>query len=422
MSTELTLLNALLEGHTDRNDEARILELLRAASGEELDEWLRALDCGHLFASVDDHLIGPHHRTALRELLVGRLGELSIAAQANLAYGLQAQHTDRADEEAIRTVFLARSGAQLTALKNQMNARTDAHDLEGLVFSDIDDEAIRQEILDHIAREAADVHPGEAKVLCDIDDTVLCALHDRRYPRGTVYPGILALLDALDRGPGAEPFSLGDLTFVTARPGDAFGLIENRTRATLRRAGIATHSVLTGTLAALVTHDLMAGQKVANIEHYRLLFPEYRLLFIGDSGQGDIRVGQLMLERFGHVVDVIAIHDVVSTPDAERAELADQGIHLVDTYVAAAVLALQRGLIAEAGLVRVIEESIAALDEIVWESPEQQRATRALLDRDLDAARALGVRWNESPPPVPPEDVHHSPAPEPADGGPVTST
>ncbi|MFP5416458.1 MAG: hypothetical protein ACLGHZ_06225 [Actinomycetes bacterium] len=413
MSTELTLLTALLAGHTDRYEEARILDLLRAATAPELDEYVRSLDCAKLFASVDNHLIGPHNRAALRELLIGRLGDLSIEARANLAYGLQAGHTDRADEEAIRSVFFAHAGAELTALKNQLNARTDAHDLEGLIFRDIDDNGVRTEILDHIAREASGVQAGEAKVLCDIDDTVVCALHDDRYPKGTIYPGILALLDAFDRGPTGEAFSLGDLTFVTARPGDAFGLIENHTRETLRRAGVANHSVLTGTFVNLLTHDLMAGRKIANIDHLRALYPEYRLLFIGDSGQGDVRVAELMWQRFGDVVDVVFIHDVVATPLAERERLSRERIEFVDTYVGAGVLAFERALIAEVGLVRIIEESLAALDEIAWQSPEQERATRSLFERDLDAARALGVRWNENPPPVPPEDIHHTPAPEP---------
>lgn len=397
MPADLTLLTTWLQGHTDRDDEARVLDLLREASAAHLDEILCTIDCAELFSSLDDHLLGPRHRTALRELLTARLGELSIRAQANLAYGLQARHTDRADEEAIKAVFLARSGPELTHLKNQMNSRTDAHDLEGLVFDDVDDEGIRREILDHIAREASTVELTEPKVLCDIDDTVVCALHDRRYPRGTIYPGMLALLDALDRGASDEPFSTGDLTFVTARPGDAFGLIENHTRASLTRAGIANHSVLTGTLAALVTHDLMAGQKIANIDHYHQLFPEYRLLFIGDSGQGDIEVGRRMLAQFTDYVDIVMIHDVVGTSPEERAALEAEGIHLVDTYIDAARHALEIELISEAGLQRVIDESFAALAAIDWDSPEQEADVRALLERD-STARSAHVAADPHPP------------------------
>ena len=388
MPIEQDLIVTLLQGHTDRKEEAHVLELLREASAPTLDKVLREVDAALLFRSLDDHLLGPANHAALRDLLVEHIGELSIAAQANVAYGLQAGITGRADEEAISAIFHARKGIELTQLKNQMNSRTDAHDLEGLVFGDIDDEGIRAEILDHIAEQAAGVHTGESKVLCDIDDTVICALHDDRYPKGTIYPGVLALLEALDRGPDDEPFSTGDLTFVTARPGDALGLIENHTRSSLRRAGIATHSVLTGTLSALVTHDLMAGQKIANIDHYRQLFPEYRKLFIGDSGQGDVRVGELLLERFGDVVDIVVIHDVVATPEDERATHAAAGIHFVDTYIGAARLMHERGLIAEAGLERVISESYAALDAIAWRSPEQRAAIQALLDRDAAPATA----------------------------------
>ena len=213
MPSQLNLLATLLKGPTDRDEEAQVLEILRGSSAEDLDAILRGIDTADLFHSLDDRLVGPDHRTALRDLLVQRVGELSIEAQANLAYGLQAGHTDRADEEAIAAIFHARHGVELVHLKNQMNARTDAHDLEGLVFGDVDDEEIRQSILDHIARESEPLDIHETKVLCDIDDTVLCALHDKRYPKGTIYPGILALLDALDRGPTTTPRS----RWVTSR-------------------------------------------------------------------------------------------------------------------------------------------------------------------------------------------------------------
>lgn len=381
-----TLLHRLLKGRTRRAEEAQVLALLRAASPAELDRILIETDAAQLISSLDDRLFGPDNRTAVRDLLVSRLGDLSIQARANLAYGLQAGHTCRADAEAIREIFFSVGGEELTLLKNAMNMRIDSHDLEGLVYSDVKSPTIRAEILAHIAREAAGVEPGEAKVLCDIDDTVICALHDRRYPRGTIYPGILALLDALDRGPDDDPFSLGDLTFVTARPGDAFGLIENYTRASLRRAGIAHHSVMTGTVQALFTRDRMAGRKIANIEHYHALFPEYRLVFLGDSGQADIAVGDLLWQRLEHVLDIVFVHDVVHTPDAERVRLSAERIHLVDTYIGAARIAHERGLIARAGLDRVIEESFAALDDVRWSSVEQEHATRALFEADAAAS------------------------------------
>ena len=387
MTSRHPLLASLLAGREGRREEAAILELLREMDAAELDEVIADVEAARLFRSVDDHLIGPNHHTALRTLLMGRLADLGIKARANLAYGLQAGRTDTADEAAIRDIFLDSRGEDLTRLKNQLNMRTDAHDLEGLVFNDVDSDEVRGVILEHIATQAASVEPDKAKVLSDIDDTVLCALHDRRFPRGTVYPGVLALFDALDHGPHEVPFSTGDLTFVTARPGDAFGLVENHTRDALRKAGISTGThVMTGALVNLVTRDLMASKKVANIRDYRVLFPEYRIMFMGDSGQGDMLVAEALRKEYDDVLDLAMIHDVVGVPDDEKRRLKDLDIHLVETWIGGATLAHERGLITAEGLAEVGTEAFRALDEVRWESSDQEKATRALFERDLAIA------------------------------------
>lgn len=390
----LDLLQALLRGRTDRDQESAVLTMLGHATPQEFDLALTSVDAAELFASLDDRLLGPDHRTALRHLILERADSLSVPALANVLYGLQAGHTGGAEEEAIEAIFLGVTGERLTELKNAINNRPDHHDLEQLIFTDIGDASIRASIVAHIAAQAIGVEPGEAKVLCDIDDTVTARLHDRRYPRGTVYPGVLAVLDALDRGPRDEPYSVGDLTFVTARPGDVFGLIENHTRATLRRAGVAPHSVLTGTFSSLASHDLMADRKIANISHYHALFPEYRLVFIGDSGQGDVIVGELIWERFGDIVDAVLIHDVVDTPADVRAAWREHRIEAFDTYVGAAGLLRRHGLISADALARVIEQTRTGLDDVAWESPDQKRRIQALVARDLDAV------VDASPPPA----------------------
>ena len=196
--TDAALVRALVAGRTDRAEEERLLDLLRGATAAQLNEILTSVDTGNLFGSLDDRLVGPDHRTALRSLLTEvRLAELDVPARAAVLYGLQKGKTGRADEEAVERVFLATHGAELTRLKNTVNMRLDAHDLEGLVYRDVDHDDVRDRILAHLAAEAATVSPGKAKVLSDIDDTVFCALHDDRYPKGTLYPGVLALLDAL---------------------------------------------------------------------------------------------------------------------------------------------------------------------------------------------------------------------------------
>ncbi len=382
-----SLLADLLAGVTTRADEERILGLLAAATPDELEALLLGVDTAELFRAVDDHPFGPALRTELIRLLtVTRLGDLSVEARAAVAFGLQAGVTDARDEDGLRNLILGTNGVALTRLKNAINARHDTRDLEGLVYSDVDDRGTRAAILDHIATQASGLDVGKAKVLSDIDDTVFARLHDDRYPKGTLYPGVLAVFEALDDGPDDDPFSTGDLTFVTARPMDALGLIENSTRRALRRAGIAQSAVLSGSFLNLATHDAMAAKKVENIHHSRLLFPEYRLLFLGDSGQGDVLVGEKLLERFADVLDLVLIHDVVATPASVRAEHAGRGIFFHDTYVGAATLLRRRGLISDAGLRRVLTEAQAGLDAVRWDSAGQEAATRALFARDIAAA------------------------------------
>ena len=387
MSSRHPLLASLLAGRNGPREEAAILDLLTGMAGAELDEVMADVEAATLFRRVDDHRAGPRHHTALRTLLMGRLSDLGVAARANLSYGLQAGRTNAADEAAIRDIFRASQGEELTRLKNQLNMRTDAHDLEGLVFNDVGSADVRRDILAHIATEAASVRPDKAKVLADIDNTVVSAIYDRRFPRGTVYPGVLALFDALDQGPHDKPFSTGDLTFVTARPGDAFGLMKKRTRASLRRAGIATSThVMTGGLLSVITHDLMAGRKVRNIRDYRALFPEYRIMFLGDSGQADMIVAESLRREYGDALDLALIHDVAGKPDAEKERLRGLEIHLVDTWIGGAALAHERGLISAAGLAKVATEAMRELEAVPWRSPDQERAARALFERDLALA------------------------------------
>lgn len=387
MTDKTDLLRALIEGPTDASREGEALALLRGATTAELNDIIVGTDMHRLFASLDDRLIGPDNRTALIELLAReRQSELSVAATAEVIYGLQRGWSGRAREEAIRDLLLARTGVELTHLKNQINSRTDVYDLEGLVFGAVDDGDLRRQILDHIAAEADTFACDEAKIISDIDDTAFCRLHDNRHPKGTLYPGLLALYDALDHGPHDDPFSLGDLTFVTARPGDVLGLIETATRSSLAKAGIAQSSVITGTWLSLFTHDLMAGQKLVNIEHYHGLFPEYHLVFLGDSGQGDVILSEKLAERFPGTLRAAFIHDVVDTPDARRAEYAAKGIFFHDTYVGCATKAFELGLISRAGLDRVVSETRTGLDGVRWSSPDQESRMRSLVQRDADVA------------------------------------
>lgn len=378
---------------SDADVEAHIIEVFRAADTDGLNALLDEADdevVDRLFSEVDNRLFGPDHRTELITLLtLDRLVELRTPALAAIIYAMQSGRTSGEMEKAIERIFVSRGGRDLLALKNEINNRTDQHDLEGLLFVDIDDEGVRDRILDHFATHATALQEdgfAEVKVRSDIDDTAVARIHESRYPRGTVYPGVLAVYEALDQGPHNTPESTGDLTFVTARPMDAFGLIENHSRSSLRKAGIANLSVLSGSFFNLHTHDAMAAKKLVNIDHYHRLYPEYGLVFLGDSGQGDIAVGEQMYADHGGAVRAVVIHDVRAMNDEERAAYEAKGIYLVDTYVGAGVRLHQLGLISAASLQRVIDETTSLADKVEWRDDGQRDAMWELWRRDIAAA------------------------------------
>ena len=127
----------------------------------------------------------------------------------------------------------------------------------------------------------------------------------------------------------------------------------------------------------------VAHQKFKSIKEYGLLFPEYRLVFVGDSGQGDLRAaelaqcqtssdGRLLKAAFIHRVcetaamicartvpdlswekfDPARVGAAVSAAEAERLEREweSQGIVLFETYAEAARKAFVLNLVSPEGL------------------------------------------------------------------------
>lgn len=309
---------------------------------------------------------------------------MDAAERARRIADLQEGITTLADERAIRDLFLAARGADLVALKNALDGGRGHRDLHQLLFHDVDDGAIRAEILEHFAREgAAGGARRRLKVLSDIDDTFYANWKDRRFPPKTVYPGVLQLYRELDRGAGDEPDREGDLTFVSARPGDRAGLVERATLASLRERGVPAATMLAGSLTRLVGNARIARGKLESFEEYRQLYPEYAFVFLGDSGQGDAAFGARLMADHGASVLAVLIHDVVATPAAEREEHRRRNVRFFDTYVGAALVGFELGLIRAEGLGRVAAAAREELEAIAFESPADREARRAELAADL---------------------------------------
>ena len=314
-----------------------------------------------------------------------RLAALSVRARGVLIGALQRGRTGSRDEASIERVLLATTGRELTALKNVVDMGADHRDLQQLLFSDIDDDARRTRLIAHFAAEA--IEAGEVKVLSDIDDTFYANWKDDRYPKQTVYPGVLQLYEELDLGT-TEDGRPGDIAFVTARPKDRPGFVEKLTHGTLRGRGLEVATVLSGSFRHLLTHESMADKKLANFRDYAALFPEYGFVFLGDSGQGDASFGKRMIELFPDRVAAVLIHDVVATPEEARRDWAERGVVFFDSYVGAATEAFRRELIGAEGLRRVMVRARTELERVPFADEGTKRARQDELDADCEAAEA----------------------------------
>ncbi len=396
VSAQLAQIKKLVSGHTDRNEEKKVIDLFRKASGPELDAILGQMsihDFHEMVDDVDDRRLfgvplGPQNRTELLKVLSQeRLGDLSTEGRAKLIHGLQYHTTDSRAEKAIRDVFLGTKGEQLTDLKRQIDGGGDYHDLQQLVFHDIDDSGVRSQILQHFQREAKPT--GQVKVLSDIDDTFYVNLKDDRYPSKTVYPGLRELYRELDKGPNvAQPDTTGDVTFISARPYDRAGIIEDDLTRKMLKGNDVQATIRSGDLLHVVGNHAIADKKFENWQQERQLYPEYKRVAFGDSGQGDMYLEEKALKS-GTDTAAAFLHNVTHMSDADRARYESMGITVFDTYVGAANEAFKRGLISREGLERVGASASAELSQVQFGSPDQKAAREADLNRDLAAMQKL---------------------------------
>eukprot|EP00698_Gefionella_okellyi_P006135 TRINITY_DN15580_c0_g1_i2.p1 TRINITY_DN15580_c0_g1~~TRINITY_DN15580_c0_g1_i2.p1 ORF type:complete len:393 (+),score=95.68 TRINITY_DN15580_c0_g1_i2:165-1343(+) len=383
-----------------RAREAQALALLGTASSAELNYLLSRVNVTRLISCIDDRLFGPDNRTALFKLFAeDRIQDISIENRVLLLDAFQRGWTRSSKELAMRNIFLATTGEQLTALKNGIDHGDDYHDLHKLIWEDIDDAGIRAQILAHIQKEA--VPTNDFKIMSDVDDTFLCRIYDRRYPKGSTYPGIIQLYHELEIGK-TELGRKGDLCFITARPTAVAGAIEHMTKRMLRSRGIAHATVLTGDLRHVVGSRI-AVKKFATFGQFQQLYPEYGFVFIGDSGQQDAVFGAEIMLHYASRVHAVFIHDVVNTPEERRAEWRAKGVRFFDTYVGAALMANQLGFISDRGLYRVVAAAHADLVKLGIRDAELLRQREAELKRDEALVRTAVPE--PSPIPAPGEAV-----------------
>ena len=324
----------------------------------------------------------------------------------------------RAEELMITKVLLATRGDDLTRLKGQLEHGADGATLHRLVYRDISDEILRQAILTHFEREAHGADQpsrshnprDKVRVLSDIDDTLVRSLCDERYQPKTVIPGVLEFYRALSIGVRARSRAAeqpGEVTFLSARPRELAGLSYSSLLNPLFAANTALitgYSLLPAPRAYPGignVHEVQAFAKFRNFVTYAALYPESDFVFIGDSGQGDMLSGELMLYHQPSRMRAVFIHQLVTDgkhgvlcPYPRSVTDLDHGIRKLiffDTYIGAAVQAYKWGLISIDSLRLIAQATVERLNQhgqaIV--SPKHRRLVVTQFRRDLQRAQAV---------------------------------
>eukprot|EP00667_Euglena_gracilis_P008233 EG_transcript_8337 len=181
--------------------EALIHCVLQGASDDELNFILCCVDLPEVlrFANV-----------STEDMLVedARLAALNTPARAALIDALQKKGLPHnvPRQQRVQRIFLATSGREMTLLKSLLDIRKEYHNLHKLIFNDLNYGPIQDAVLAHIHVQGEALARRSLKVISDVDDTLFSsggrwpAGTDCTYPKGIVYPGVLAFYRELNFG------------------------------------------------------------------------------------------------------------------------------------------------------------------------------------------------------------------------------
>ena len=418
--------------------EREIITIFEECDSRALNYLISHVKLGLLFYKIKDHRnFSGQHRTELIQLLaVDRLPALTVMSRVIVLHALQLMKL-RANTRAeywVRNVILNTHQDDLSELKTLTDAKGDYFSMNKLIYDDIKSETIRQDILNHIRREAtiqrAHMDMGTRKgrrqkqkawrkILSDVDDT-LCSSGgsypagiDKRYGKKVVYPGVLAFYRELDlgtQGPEEWPENrVGNLVFLSARPHVYKDMSEKINFAKFEKLRVVgndgrkglhtTPSLLAGDISSgrsyIVNNDMepLALKKFDNFRRYVSIYPEFLHFFICDNGQGDVRAGEMMFDFFPYEFGGLYVHlvqDRTKTHGYEPERWRSKGLKpcFFRTYPEAALDAATRDppLIRDTGLQRVCQDAVKDFLQIQpkqWAPPRQKNERRAELNQGI---------------------------------------
>ncbi|KAE8899617.1 hypothetical protein PF005_g5303 [Phytophthora fragariae] len=384
-----------------------IAELAACETPRETEAFIKLIDVHRLLNSKVKAQHFAHFCSSRLELPV-----LGVSTLATIVLSLQKYAAEPDVVTCIRDCFCAKRNMACLQLKNKVDAKFPMFDL---IYHRIRSDTEREAILKHFEAEAAALRASSKffapiKLLCDIDDTMLAALFDTRYPELTVYPGVhqfaqellrrsaTIAADSADRHSGYEREDSDEdedlesgntggskkfkevqrVAFLTARP----EFLRKRSLHELRACGFQHFTLLMGRFANMWGSQRIASGKLRNFVRFKRVFAEHRFVFVGDNGQGDIDLGKELLKNpHLYAVSAVLIHDIIRNHATEKLsqhsyrgkECNQNGIHSFRTYIGASFHLYMLGLLPLSSVVRVVEKTALAYAAIVFDTRKQKQ-------------------------------------------------
>ena len=185
--------------------------------------------------------------------------------------------------------------------------------------------------------------------------------------------------------------NLSDVTYLTARPKGVRGIFAAVTRRKLRRAGVSDKpNVMLGDVPGLLGSKRMAEKKYKNFTEFAQLFPEYKYILVGDSGQGDAALGAQICKNFQQSFSGAFIHDISpeieTTGDGMRKSDYSKNFdfQFFRTYVGCAVQAFEAGLLSDPkSLLRISESAESELLNVQFRNTKKHERMKIERWQDL---------------------------------------
>ena len=420
-------------------NEREIISIFADCDARALNYLVGHVKLALLFYKVKDHrTFDNQNRTQLVNVLAAdRLSILTVESRVIVLHSLQLLKlkANPKAENWVKNIILNTTQDDLSTVKTLMDSKGDYFCMTKLIYNDLKSDVIRDEILAHIRKEAAVLqahrrmgtkkskkrkHLAWRKILSDVDDTLLSsggsypAGVDKRYAKKVVYPGVLGFYREMDlgtQGPDEWPEGReGNLVFLSARPHVYKDMSEKanfkkfeKMRATGgdgKKGMHATPSLLAGDIASgtqyIISNNFesLAVKKFDNFKRYVSIYPEYTHVFVADNGQGDVRAGDMMFDKYPYELEAMYVHvvqDRMKTHGYDPAAFRKKGFFpcYFTTYPEAALHAATVAnppQISMKGLRRICCEANSDFQEI----PENKWATiRTKAERRQELNQAL---------------------------------